>query len=132
MVCGDLVLAMTSPCDADDALNRLAVALQEIDAAASAAPAQTVSHPAPPPPGEAMCTIARALAQPAVPCPMAEAEGRVAAEFLWAYPPGVPLIVPGERVTRRVLEACHRLTDRGTALRHTGGTGPDSLLVLQN
>ena len=132
MVCGDLVLAMTSPCDAGDALDRLADALQEIDAAASAAPAQPAAHPAPPPPGETVCTIARALAQPAVPCPMAEAEGRVAAEFVWAYPPGVPLIVPGERITRRVLDACNGLTARGTALRHTGGTGPDVLLTVKN
>ena len=132
MVCGDLVLAMTSPCDADDALDRLADALWEIDAAASDAPAQPAAHPAPPTPGETVCTIARALEQPAVPCLMAEAEGRVAAEFVWAYPPGVPLIVPGERITRRVLDACNGLTARGTALRHTGGAGPDSLLVLQN
>lgn len=131
MVCGDLVLAMTSPCDADDALDRLAHALQEIDAAASAAPVQAVGHPAPPPPGEAVCTIARALAQPAVPCPLAEAEGRVAAEFVWAYPPGVPLIVPGERITPMVLEACRSLTDRGTALRHTGGSDRDRILVLE-
>lgn len=132
MVCGDLVLAMTSPCDADDALDRLADALWEIDAAASDAPAQPAVHPAPPPPGEAVCTIARALEQPAVPCPMAEAEGRVAAEFVWAYPPGVPLIVPGERISRRVLETCSRLTTRGTALRHTGGTSSDQLLCVDN
>lgn len=132
MICGDLVLAMTSPCDADDALDRLADALREIDAAApGAAPAKAAGHPAPPAPGEAVYTIARALELPAVPCPLADAEGRIAGEFLWAYPPGVPLIVPGERVTRRVLDACAALTGQGTPLRHTGGTGPDRLLVLE-
>ena len=61
---------------------------------------------------------------------MAQAEGRIAAEFVWAYPPGVPLIVPGERITRRVLDACAALTARGTALHHKGGTPPHQLLVL--
>ena len=130
MVCGDLVLAMTSPCDADDALDRLAEALQEIDAGAPDGPGQAVSHPAPPPPGEAVYSIARALELPAVLHPLAEAEGQVAAEFVWAYPPGVPLIVPGERISRRVLEACTALVGRGTALHHTGGSAPDCLRVV--
>lgn len=130
MTCGDLVLAMTSPCDADDILDRLADALGEIDRAAPAGAAPPPVHPAPPTPGEAVCSIAGALAMPARPCPLDRAEGRVAAEFLWAYPPGVPLVVPGERISRPVLDACAALTARGTPLRHTGGTGPDCLLVL--
>jgi arginine decarboxylase len=31
--------------------------------------------------------------------PFAEAEGRIAAESLAAYPPGVPNVLPGERLT---------------------------------
>lgn len=132
MVCGDLVLAMTSPCDADDALDRLASALLAIDADAPAdAPSRMASHLAPPPPEEAVYSIARALELPAAPCEMAQAEDRIAAEFVWAYPPGVPLIVPGERVTRRVLDACAALTARGTALHHKGGTPDHQLLVLE-
>ena len=33
-----------------------------------------------------------------------EAEGRVAAESLAAYPPGVPNVLPGERLTRETLD----------------------------
>jgi lysine decarboxylase len=32
------------------------------------------------------------------------AEGRIAAESLAAYPPGVPNVLPGERLTRRTLD----------------------------
>ena len=32
------------------------------------------------------------------------AEGRVAAESLAAYPPGVPNVLPGERMTRETLD----------------------------
>jgi arginine decarboxylase len=33
-----------------------------------------------------------------------EAPGRVAAEFLTPYPPGIPLFVPGERITANIAE----------------------------
>ena len=130
MTCGSLLLAMTSPCDADDTLDRFAAALRAIDAAApggSRSPQHTPPPPPPPPPGQAVCTIAQALRQPSAPCLLAEAEGRVAAEYLWAYPPGVPLVVPGERLTAPVLAACRTLEAQGTPLRHTGGSGPDTV-----
>src|SRR5699024_8497359 len=125
MSCGSLLLAMTSPCDADDTLDRFADALRTIDAAAPGGSRPPQHTPPPPPPGRAVCTIAQALRRPSAPCPLAEAEGRVAAEYLWAYPPGVPLVVPGERLTAPVLAACRALEAQGTPLRHTGGSGPD-------
>jgi lysine decarboxylase len=36
--------------------------------------------------------------------PFEEAAGRVAAESLAAYPPGVPNVLPGERLTRETLD----------------------------
>jgi arginine decarboxylase len=36
--------------------------------------------------------------------PIEKAEGRVAAEMVSPYPPGVPVIAPGERITAEVLE----------------------------
>jgi arginine decarboxylase len=33
-----------------------------------------------------------------------EAAGRVAAEFLTPYPPGIPLLAPGERVTEAIVD----------------------------
>jgi len=36
--------------------------------------------------------------------PIEKAEGRVAAEMVSLYPPGVPVIAPGERITAEVLE----------------------------
>ncbi len=36
--------------------------------------------------------------------PFDAAEGRIAAESLAAYPPGVPNVLPGERLTRETLD----------------------------
>lgn len=33
-----------------------------------------------------------------------EAEGEISAEMIMAYPPGIPLICPGERITREVID----------------------------
>ena len=30
--------------------------------------------------------------------PASEARGRIAAEYVWAYPPGIPCLIPGERI----------------------------------
>ncbi|WP_299538277.1 aminotransferase class I/II-fold pyridoxal phosphate-dependent enzyme [uncultured Streptomyces sp.] len=36
--------------------------------------------------------------------PVGEAEGRIAAEMVTPYPPGIPVVLPGERLTAPVLE----------------------------
>jgi lysine decarboxylase len=36
--------------------------------------------------------------------PFDEAEGRIASESLAAYPPGVPNVLPGERLSRATLD----------------------------
>jgi lysine decarboxylase len=60
---------------------------------------------APPPPwGELAMTPREAFLGPQEIVPFEEAAGRVAAESLAAYPPGVPNVLPGERLTRETLE----------------------------
>ncbi|WP_294571039.1 ornithine decarboxylase [uncultured Subdoligranulum sp.] len=127
MVCGPNVLAMTSPCDDGDALDRLAAWLGERDAAAPPPPRAGALLPAP---GPARCTIAEALDRPAATMPLAEAVGKTAAEYVWAYPPGVPLVAPGEQVTDAFVEAAGALTAAGTTLHHSGGGGAGRLAVL--
>ncbi len=127
MVCGGNVLAMTSPCDAEDTLDRLAAALRGYDARHAPAPAP----PPLPAPGESVCTLAAAAAAPATAVPLAAAAGRISAEYLWAYPPGVPLLAPGERVDPALPEAAAALEAAGTALRHSAGTAPNALRVLR-
>ena len=40
--------------------------------------------------------------------PLCECEGRIAGEFVNLYPPGIPLIVPGEVIGKRFLESISR------------------------
>ena len=127
MVCGQNVLAMTSPCDAEDTLDRLAAVLAAYDSICPPPPAQAISLPAP---GAARLTIAAALAAPARDLPAARCASKTAAEYVWAYPPGVPLLAPGEAVTESFLAACAALTAAGTTLHHSHAKTPGMLRVL--
>ena len=60
------------------------------------------------------------------------AVGRIAAELICPYPPGIPTLVPGEPVTREALEELRRLRDAGCTI--TGGSDPQlhTIAVLED
>jgi arginine decarboxylase len=58
----------------------------------------------PPPWGPTELTPREAFLAPQEVVGFEEAEGRIAAESLAAYPPGVPNVLPGERLTRETLD----------------------------
>ena len=73
---------------------------------------------APPPPwGELAMTPREAFLGPQDVVPGREAAGRVAAESLAAYPPGIPNVLPGERLTAETLEYVQQALDHGGSLR---------------
>jgi arginine/lysine/ornithine decarboxylase len=45
--------------------------------------------------------------------PLGEAAGRVCAEMVMFYPPGIPLLMPGELVTAESIDVCRRLLAAG-------------------
>jgi arginine decarboxylase len=45
--------------------------------------------------------------------PLADSVGRVCAESVMFYPPGIPLLMPGEAVTADILEVCQQLLAGG-------------------
>ncbi len=52
---------------------------------------------------EGICTIFNAVEQNKVLCPLRQCEGKLAGEFVYLYPPGIPCLVPGERITREII-----------------------------
>ena len=49
--------------------------------------------------------------------PFGQAAGRIAAESLAAYPPGIPNVLPGERLTAPTLEYIQHTLEQGGSLR---------------
>ena len=73
---------------------------------------------APPPPwGELAMTPREAFLGRQEVVPVREAVGRVAAESLAAYPPGIPNVLPGERLTAETLDYIQQALDHGGSLR---------------
>jgi arginine decarboxylase len=49
--------------------------------------------------------------------PFHQAVGRVAAESLAAYPPGIPNVLPGERLTRETVDYINEVVEHGGRVR---------------
>lgn len=126
----DMVLAMTSICDTQEGFDRLASALLEIDAGLTDGPlgAQftlqqcTFSVPAMPP--------FVALEHPSIMRTPDEAAGHIAREFVYAYPPGIPYIVPGERIEAATLETMQQMQQSGIRLISTRHQYPSHIETI--
>ncbi len=117
MCSSDYVLAMTSMMDSPEGFERLYQALAEINQAgenghqlkeegnqtekncglavesSSGFMAELYR------PGESVLELYEAWEQTTLACPLDDAVGKIAAEFVNLYPPGIPVLVPGERIT---------------------------------
>jgi lysine decarboxylase len=82
----------------------------------------------PPPWGELAMTPREAFLGPQEVVPFEEAEGRVAAESLAAYPPGIPNVLPGERLTRETLDYVAESVRHGG---HVRGSSDRALKTLR-
>jgi arginine decarboxylase len=120
MSCGENLLAMTTLGDDWEKVKLFGDALLEIDSTLEKA-GKAQPLPVMPAPGKGEMTIGKALEQPLVFLSEKEALGKISGEYLWAYPPGVPLLAPGERITAELLACCHNLEKLGTTLHHSGG-----------
>lgn len=56
--------------------------------------------------------------------PIEETAGRVCSEFVMCYPPGIPILAPGERVTGKILEYIRYAKEKGCQL-----TGPENAKI---
>src|SRR6185369_11321834 len=73
---------------------------------------------APPPPwGPLEMTPREAFLGAQEVVPVEHAVGRIAAESLAAYPPGIPNVLPGERLTAETLDFVQKTIEQGGYLR---------------
>jgi lysine decarboxylase len=82
-----------------------------------AAPGESIRFAPPPPWGELVLTPREAFLGAQEVVPAAQAVGRVAAESLATYPPGIPNVLPGERLTAETLAYIERTLELGGSVR---------------
>jgi arginine decarboxylase len=97
---------------------RLVPALLRAAGRAAARPPREHEAFAPPPPWGPLALKPRdAFLGPQEVVPVADAVGRIAAESLAAYPPGIPNVLPGERLSAETLEYVRQTLEQGGHLR---------------
>lgn len=52
--------------------------------------------------------------------PLKETAGRICSEFVMCYPPGIPILAPGERITKEIVEHIQYALEKGCTI-----TGPE-------
>lgn len=116
------VLAMTGVGDSQEGILHLAEALHRLDEAIeNRDETGTGSRPDGYPDfrNRALCTIAEAADADGCEAGPEEAEGRVSGEYLYCYPPGVPILVPGEVISREVLAFLRNMRREGVQVYHS-------------
>ena len=58
--------------------------------------------------------------------PLEDSEGHVCSEFVMCYPPGIPILAPGERITREILDYITYAKAKGCSM-----TGPEDSDILR-
>lgn len=58
--------------------------------------------------------------------PLRETIGRVCSEFVMCYPPGIPILAPGERITKEILDYIEYAKEKGCSM-----TGPEDAEILR-
>ena len=122
-------IAMTSVCDTADGFRRLSDALIAIDRSLPDAqdgvisglqslplPAQAES------PGGAIRRSGRFV-------PLIGSIGTVSLEYVWAYPPGVPVIAPGEIISEEAISYIYLMFRAGIDIKSTKGKLPQMIYV---
>jgi lysine decarboxylase len=62
--------------------------------------------------------------------PVEEAVGRISAESIAGYPPGIPALLPGEQITREVVDYLRELTGAGARLHGAADPSFETVRVL--
>ena len=119
MAASDYVIAMTGMGDTADTFHALARALCKADRTIQTSPSAAV-RPALQLPRR-LCSAQEAVFGAREKCPLDKAAGRVSAGYVWAYPPGIPLLVPGEEIDAALLSVFKGLQESGVSLRGLSG-----------
>lgn len=106
----DYVTAITTVMDTKEGLRRLRDGLMEIDAGLAGNEREDADQES----GgcekkwelelEQVMTVYEAWEGEKEQAVLEECEGKISGEFVYLYPPGIPIVVPGERITGKVLE----------------------------
>lgn len=131
MISKDYGIAMTSFCDTKEGYDRLAKALLEIDQTIQSVESTRDTSPYHIPTLEVRKSPYEAVEEDYEVIDMNEAAGRVSAEYLYFYPPGIPVAVPGEILTSELLKGLHTYEAMGIHIKGVKDTSLKTIRVIK-
>lgn len=135
MAAGSYALAMTGPGDTKKGFERLARALEELDRETVKERQRVPAYSGKMPVNEMVYTSSRteeiaAETGSVTSVPLEDCQGCVSAEYAYLYPPGIPIVVPGERISRE--SAAFMLASRQQGFSLEGMEEEGSIRVLMH
>lgn len=127
----DYVIAMTSVCDTDEGFGRLINALFEIDSSISKSNKPMLIYKFNQTPKCSFYAYQKSKHR-AEKILLKNAQGLASLEYVWAYPPGIPLIVPGEIVTKELISQINLLVSNNIQINSTKNSMPDYIYATEN
>lgn len=136
-LCGpDYVTAITVLSDTQEGLDRLRDALLEVDKRLCGCGKRgeivdnqqnTMDFCGLP---ESVMTMGQALDAPGKAVALDSCQGLVSQEFIYVYPPGIPMVVPGEVLKPELLEAIRQYKSQGLSVQGTADRKLQSVLTV--
>lgn len=62
--------------------------------------------------------------------PIRQTKGRISGEFVMCYPPGIPILAPGEMITEEIIEYIIYVKEKGCSMQGTEDPKVENLMVL--
>lgn len=123
MAYANYAIAMTSICDTAESFGRLAAALIAIDQTVEQCPKPEIKEYSYPLPKQEK-PIFQAIEEEGEFLSFEQSVGAMSLEYVWAYPPGIPLITPGEIIDCDLMTVVNELAISGVNLNSTRGQLP--------
>ncbi|MDR0889954.1 MAG: aminotransferase class I/II-fold pyridoxal phosphate-dependent enzyme [Oscillospiraceae bacterium] len=117
-------LLMSSVCDTDDTMRALLEALTRLDGTLRARDSHL--HRCAPAAQQILPPLL-ALSRESKLQETALCVGEIAAEYLWAYPPGIPWLLPGQRITQALVDSIVQAD--GVRLYSSSGAAPEKIRI---
>lgn len=126
MAMPNFALAMTSIADSDEGFERLISALSYIDKTLSIS--KTTSFLSAPTPKKVFEIYKNGETELSK---VKDSAGKISAEFIFAYPPGSPIIAKGEQITKEILTYLDNLSSSGAQILSSNGNYPHYIEIFK-
>lgn len=122
------ILAIVTQSDTKEGFHRLEKALFEIDEKLSFTEDDIINNDAEVP--EIIYSIAESSVKTHKWIKLVDAEGKIVADYVNLYPPGIPLLAPGERISKAMIELLQKYEKKNLHIQGLTGTQKETKIKI--